>query len=963
MSHRAPRFARSRRTFTAISAAARFGVGALERLSAGHAEALEAPDGQRLPGRDLDGVTKVQPGREQDPQDDLVHDETEREDPPLVGAAEKEDARRELAGTLAPKAGYERLGEALLRRGVISAEQLERALAMQRASGERLGRVLLTIGALSRQEMHAVLAETWGVPFVDLLLAGPSPDLVRTVDPELMSRAGWVPLSRRDDEAMVATSEPPDTQDIAEICGALDVSRVRFAATTDWDIQNVIREVFSEQIAHRAAYGLSEQDPEQSALSGFSLWQKIAGLTLVAAILIGALIDWVATLTIVCSASSLIFLAAVLFKVVAVSVAWRGLRRGEQASARIPDAELPVYTVLVPVYKEANIVGGLVSHLSQLDYPKEKLEILLLMEEDDLETIAAARAAAPPEMVRFVIIPEGIPKTKPRACNVGLFFARGEYLVIYDAEDRPERGQLRDAVAAFRAASDEVACIQARLNYFNAGENTLTRMFTLEYSFWFDYMLPGLDAMGLPIPLGGTSNHFRTDRLRELGGWDAFNVTEDADLGLRANAEGYRVGVIASTTYEEACSKTWPWVRQRTRWIKGYMQTSLVHSRRPLRFLRTCGLRGLVGFGLLIFGTPLIFLINPILWSIFVVWLVGEISGQQLLPDVFPGIWWYVALVSLVAGNLLMIGVNAFAVFRRRLFGLLPFAFLNPFYWMLHSIAAYRALYQLIRNPFVWEKTPHGLSSSEPDVAIDMSRHHVQTPAPAEPVVITGSAQQRGRLPREPRPIPRAQVSTAAAPEDLGDPATTPIVPDERSDVSIGAASDGEVPEAAASRPEPVPQMRELANLIEPPTSLSGLVSAPPQGPPVTDTAEAAPIESAPAAAPGDTTDSNEEATAPDLVLEPPPMPDLEAEHERPLEPESPTPLAAMPETSADTQESVPSSHEDVVALSLARAITPAQVPLSDQGAELVLRHVMAAVSVVLDDPQSRDAERNEAAR
>jgi cellulose synthase/poly-beta-1,6-N-acetylglucosamine synthase-like glycosyltransferase len=233
-------------------------------------------------------------------------------------------------------------------------------------------------------------------------------------------------------------------------------------------------------------------------------------------------------------------------------------------------------------------------------------------------------------------------------------------------------------------------------------------MFTLEYSYWFDYMLPGLDRLGLPIPLGGTSNHFRADRLRSLGGWDAFNVTEDADLGLRAAAKGYTVGIIASTTFEEACSQVIPFVRQRTRWIKGYMQTAIVHSRRPVTFTREAGVRSLAGLVLLIAGTPATFLAVPLMWFVTAVWLVGAVSGPTV-SHLFPHPFDMLAEFSMVVGNLGMIGLNALAVVRRRMFHLLPFALLAPLYWVLHSIAAWRALDQLIRRPFVWEKTPHGL--------------------------------------------------------------------------------------------------------------------------------------------------------------------------------------------------------------------------------------------------------------
>jgi cellulose synthase/poly-beta-1,6-N-acetylglucosamine synthase-like glycosyltransferase len=215
-------------------------------------------------------------------------------------------------------------------------------------------------------------------------------------------------------------------------------------------------------------------------------------------------------------------------------------------------------------------------------------------------------------------------------------------------------------------------------------------------------MLPGLDRLGLPIPLGGTSNHFRTDRLRALGGWDAWNVTEDADLGLRASAQGYTVGIIDSTTWEEACSRLRPWVRQRTRWIKGYMQTSLVHSRRPVVFARRAGLRGICGLLLLVAGTPLTFLAAPALWLVSALWLCG-------VPLPAPHELGPVELVNLAIGNGAMVALNALAVVRRRLYYLLPFALFAPLYWTLHSFAAWRALVQLVRNPFYWEKTPHGL--------------------------------------------------------------------------------------------------------------------------------------------------------------------------------------------------------------------------------------------------------------
>ena len=253
--------------------------------------------------------------------------------------------------------------------------------------------------------------------------------------------------------------------------------------------------------------------------------------------------------------------------------------------------------------------------LRKLDYPLGKLDIKLVLEADDHETIAVARTLGLEGVFEVIRVPPSQPQTKPKACNFALGFARGEYLVIYDAEDRPEPDQLRKVVATFARSPANTACLQCRLNYYNASENWLTRMFTLDYSLWFDQVLPGLERLGIPIPLGGTSNHFKIDVLRELHAWDPFNVTEDADLGIRLTQKGYRVGVVDSTTFEEASREAGNWIRQRSRWIKGYMQTFLVHTRRPLHLIRTTGLLGFLGFVFFIGGTVLSGLLNPIFWA------------------------------------------------------------------------------------------------------------------------------------------------------------------------------------------------------------------------------------------------------------------------------------------------------------------------------------------------------------
>uniref|UniRef100_UPI0015EFE66F glycosyltransferase family 2 protein n=1 Tax=Pseudonocardia pini TaxID=2758030 RepID=UPI0015EFE66F len=606
-----------------------------------------------------------------------------------------------------------RLGDVLVAEGRISAAQRDWAVAVAARSDVRVGAVLVGAGLVRRGELYRVLARMWGRPFVDLSETRAEHDLLQDLDPHELADQGWFPFRRNGNEVDVATSERPDparTRTIEERLG----SRISEYVTTDWDILQALHTGYRDTVVEQATLGLWSRDKAQSARQVLFTGQRIVLYAALAALVAGLLLATKATVVALLAIISVAFLVAVTFKFVVCMV---GVRQENHVQvtdddvAALRDADLPVYTVLVPVFREANIVAQLIGNLGALDYPAEKLEVLLLLEESDTETIEAARAADPPENFRFLIIPPGHPQTKPKACNVGLFFARGEHLVIYDAEDKPDPDQLKKAVVAFRRGGERLVCVQAALNYWNASDNWLTRMFTTEYSFWFDYMLPGLDRLNLPIPLGGTSNHFRTGALRRLGGWDPFNVTEDADLGIRAAALGSTVGVINSTTYEEANRAPGNWVRQRSRWIKGYLQTLLVHLRHPVRLVRTAGLKQSVAFALLIGGTPVTFLFTPPLYLLFVVSLL---LPPDALAGLFPGWVLWVSLFNLVIGNGMMIYVSMMGAFKRRRYALVGWALLNPLYWLLHSIASYKAVWQLVTKPHYWEKTLHGLSHSAP---------------------------------------------------------------------------------------------------------------------------------------------------------------------------------------------------------------------------------------------------------
>jgi cellulose synthase/poly-beta-1,6-N-acetylglucosamine synthase-like glycosyltransferase len=311
-----------------------------------------------------------------------------------------------------------------------------------------------------------------------------------------------------------------------------------------------------------------------------------------------------------------------------------------------------------------------------------------------------------PPNFEHVIVPHSFPKTKPKACNYGLIKARGEFVVIYDAEDLPDSDQLKKVVVAFRKVDENVVCIQAKLNYFNRNQNLLTRWFTLEYSMWFDLFLPGLDASGAPVPLGGTSNHFRRVKLEELGGWDPYNVTEDADLGVRMHKAGYKTVLVDSTTLEEANSDVKNWIRQRSRWVKGYIQTWLVHSRHPIALWKSIGTRAFFGFQLTVGGTFFGLLLNPISWFITILWFL---THWGFIQQIFAPPVYYFSLINFLVGNFAFVYMSMAGALRRRYYDMVKYALIIPGYWLLMTIGAWKGMIQLIYKPFFWEKTIHGL--------------------------------------------------------------------------------------------------------------------------------------------------------------------------------------------------------------------------------------------------------------
>lgn len=454
-----------------------------------------------------------------------------------------------------------------------------------------------------------------------------------------------------------------------------------------------------------AVHALRRRRPDLSAGEPIWLWQRIT-ISAAIAVLAGALVLTTGeALFALALMLGVPFFCVVALRTIALWHTTLGGDRSAAASETLCSPTLPSYSILVPLYDEADVIPDLVAAMGAIDYPADRLEIILILEHADRKTPAAMDAIALPAHMSVVVVPEGCPRTKPRALNYALSRAAGDLVVVYDAEDLPEPDQLRRAAAAL-AGNPRLGCVQARLNVLNDSETWLTRQFAIEYTALFDCLLPTLDRLNLPLPLGGTSNHFPRAVLEAVGGWDPFNVTEDADLGIRLARARWRVAVLPSTTWEEAPPNFHAWLNQRTRWLKGWMQTYLVHMRRPLATARDLGLGRFLGLQVLMGGILLSALVHP--W--FYVLALAEAAFGPLItleadPLTTAVIWMSVS--NLVLGYVSGVALGAVAVAGRGRLGLLVSALWMPVYWLLISAAAYRALLQLATAPHLWEKTAH----------------------------------------------------------------------------------------------------------------------------------------------------------------------------------------------------------------------------------------------------------------
>ena len=566
----------------------------------------------------------------------------------------------------APAGG--RLGERLIAAGVIDREHVTAALRMQERAGGRIGELLVHAGATGEHEVALALAEQLGLPFVDAAEAEPDAYALTLVPEALARRLCVVPLAVGPGWLELAAAEPLADKDRAEISAGADEREVRERLAAPRALEALLRRTHASAQAALARNDLAARFPDESAFRVLNRDQQRLGAALLIATAVGLLAAPGTTMTIILGAAAIFIVAATAYR---LALAFSALGRGAGIAvppaqlAALDERELPVYTVLVPLLREGPLVGRLLAALAALDYPRHRLDLRLLVEADDAETLAALERTALPPHAAVVEVPPGAPRTKPRALAYGLLLARGEHVVVYDAEDRPAPEQLRHAVAAFARAGPHVACLQARLAPYNAARGILERWFAADYAVQFDLLAPALAARRAPLPLGGTSNHFRTAQLAELGGWDPFNVTEDADLGVRLHKAGLRTAVLDSTTLEEAPGDLGNWLRQRSRWSKGHVQTLLVHLRHPARLAARLGPGGSLAF-LFVVGSALVPLLAVPFWLLTTLWFLTD---PHWLRDVFGPAIFQIAAVGALAGTVGALLLAVAGTLQRGYFG------------------------------------------------------------------------------------------------------------------------------------------------------------------------------------------------------------------------------------------------------------------------------------------------------
>ena len=596
------------------------------------------------------------------------------------------------------------LGDELVKTGTISKSDALLAQLVKKRCDTSIERIFSAEGLASERQLldaHANRLSTLTLSADDLHT---SQLLADGFDPRDMIKHGFAPLSDARGRPVVATAHPDQFREYASdlpmhIAGAPRVLAGR------QDIQNRIVDDFHTDLAIYAETRVQEN--ESCRRWGDRAHRRVAAILtclLLLAVVILAFPTVVFSIFAIWAAFTLVVTAGM--KMAAFVSAITAEPDAPPAPESMQHKPLPKVSILVPLFRETEVLHALVARLSTLTYPKCLLDVILVLEEEDKLTQATLAEIDLPPWIRAVICPDGQPRTKPRAMNYALDFCEGDIVGIFDAEDAPDPDQITKVARRFQQAPQDVACLQGILDYYNPSQNWLARCFTIEYATWFRVMLPGMARLGFAIPLGGTTLYFKRDVLEALGGWDAHNVTEDADLGFRLARHGYRTEMVHTTTEEEANCHFWPWVKQRSRWLKGYMTTYLVHMRNPVQLFHQLGAWKFFGFQAHFLTALSQFILAPVLWSF---WLVLFGLPHPLDPLVSRSALAVIGSLFLLI-EVLNIAIHTTAVSGAKHRFLMLWSPTMHFYSPLGAIAAYKALYELVFKPFYWDKTTHGLS-------------------------------------------------------------------------------------------------------------------------------------------------------------------------------------------------------------------------------------------------------------
>ncbi|MEN8893867.1 glycosyltransferase [Planktotalea arctica] len=617
--------------------------------------------------------------------------------------------------------GKRPLGRLLVDRGLVSSSDLFATLGHQRSSDAPLGQLLLARGALSETAFYQTLAEQFGVLYVDPARMPYDADLQAGIQPHLALQRQTIPWARRGNVTLLATSAPEHFEAAAAALPAR-LHPASMVIANKSDIEAAICAQGNAALAERAEHLLPEN------LSCRSLPSQIKTLIalLLPTLLIAIIFQWLSFAILYRT----LFTFAFAMVCVGIAIKTSGaliqiFARKPILSARAPPPEkLPRVSILIPLHDESDVLDALLRRIGLLSYPKALLDVILVIEATDLPTRAHLETARLPTWMRVLIVPPGRITTKPRALNYALPFCQGDIVGIYDAEDAPDPEQVSDVVAAFHAAPEKMACVQCVLDFYNAKANALSRFFAIEYATWFRLVLPGVARMGFAIPLGGTSVFFRRSVLERLHGWDAHNVTEDADLGIRLARSGYHTMLINSVTMEEANNSPWPWIKQRSRWLKGYLITYFTHMRSPLRLLFELGTWKFLGFQAFFLSAISQYMLAPLIWSSLLLYFGAPNWMQSALPVELLGALW----ITFIAMWCISIAVYIVAVSGKAHRHLFPWTICMGPYLALGTLAIYKGAWELITRPFYWDKTSHGHSgdvSDQPassDAASSLSR-------------------------------------------------------------------------------------------------------------------------------------------------------------------------------------------------------------------------------------------------